>query len=580
MRVAVAQFATSLKAQESLASCIRMIDEVAQCEPELIVLPEYCNTLPWYLDHNQAWQQALAIDGDFLHTIMQQAKKHNCYIVLNVTLRRDHARVHQDGAIKSNISVTSCLLSPLGELIQQVDKQTLSQHETEYFTAENEFYDIAETPFGKLGLMAGSDGASYQAPRDFALSGAQLLCRSGHSFSLDQTKLLDLARAWENKVFLATANKVGALIPAQALAESAISAAESLIPEEYLVGVGQSQIIAPDGKLLATIPHQKEGFAFADIDLALAGLAHKLRPDGSELIKQLRPALYKIPTNQQEALDEEGVNVPETVNVAIFATYKSNQQAIEDVCHYIENNLSDIIQLPELFFIDDKAATNNTEKLNEIASVSSQVIKKISAVLRPLQYVCTSLVINGTHQAVLINEDGIFASQQQLHFCERYQWTALGEQLNIITLPLEQGLIKLTMLTGDDANIPEIVKAASVSGIQVLLVPFDIQEPQEVEFSLIAHAAESRVCLVAASREKSFSNEVPTEKPKHKNKIKPLKSTGFIANLPTDLALLKQIRSTKFNGYLNKPLVKYQQGKITKAVIFPIAAVKRTIQQE
>ena len=45
--------------------------------------------------------------------------------------------------------------------------------------------------------------------------------------------------------------------------------------------------------------------------------------------------------------------------VALFATYKSNEQAIEDVCYYIENNLSDIIQLPELFFLSDKTIAND-----------------------------------------------------------------------------------------------------------------------------------------------------------------------------------------------------------------------------
>ena len=37
--------------------------------------------------------------------------------------------------------------------------------------------------------------------------------------------------------------------------------------------------------------------------------------------------------------------VPITANIAIFATYKANQQAIEDVCFYIENNLSDIYSI-------------------------------------------------------------------------------------------------------------------------------------------------------------------------------------------------------------------------------------------
>ncbi len=145
MRVAVSQFATSLNVQENLATCIRMINEAAVCEPSLIVLPEFCNTefcntlfyneqlcnaQPWYADHNEAWDQALSTEGAFLKAIAEQAKKHDCYIVINVTLRRDLLRDlssnKQDGAIKSNISVTSCLFSPLGKLIHQADKQVLT----------------------------------------------------------------------------------------------------------------------------------------------------------------------------------------------------------------------------------------------------------------------------------------------------------------------------------------------------------------------------------------------------------------------------------------------------------------------
>tara|TARA_R110002167_G_scaffold34573_2_gene110385 strand:- start:31689 stop:33539 length:1851 start_codon:yes stop_codon:yes gene_type:complete len=585
MRVAVSQFATTSNAQENLATCISMINEAAMCKPSLIVLPEYCNTQPSYVDHNQAWDEALSINGTFLQRIAEQAKKHNCYIVLNVTLQRDLLRDlvnnKQDGSIKSNISVTSCLFSPLGDLVHQADKQALTGHENTFFSSAKNAAEVVTTPFGKLGFLTGSDSMTFAESRGLALHGAQLLCNSMSSFSIDQSSLHDPARACENNVFLAVANKFG-----------------------------QSQILAPNGKVLAKITHNKEGFVFADINLAEGGvnagigLNKKFRPDGTQLIKQRRPELYQALTAAiKQASQDELINspihdnkVPATANVAIFATYKSNEQAIEDVCHYIDNNLSDIIQLPELFFIADKAITNNAQQLAQIACLSKQLITQVSAVLRPFQYVSTSLVIEGMHQAVLISEHGLFAIQQQLHFCQRYQWTALGDDVNIIELPLEQGNIKVAMLTADDANIPEIVNIAALNNIHLLLVPFDIQEPSEVEYSLLSRAAEHRICIVAASREKSFANNLSTNNGKsnvsnkidNKNstyntkKVKAHKSTGLIANLSKDFPLLTQYKSSpwksdKFNGYINQPLVKYQQGKITKAVIHPIAACNKLV---
>ncbi|MEY8197687.1 MAG: nitrilase-related carbon-nitrogen hydrolase [Colwellia sp.] len=609
MRVAVLQFATSSNSQKNLASCIRMINEAAVCQASLIVLPEFCNTLfsntplcgdqPGYVDHDQAWDEALALDGPFLQAIAEQAIKHDCYIVINVTLRRDLLRDFpnnkQDSAIKSNISVTSCLFSPLGKLINQTDKQTLTGHENHFFISASKMPEVVTAPFGKLGLLTGSDSMTFETSRALALSGAQLLCNSINSFAIDQSHLHDPARAFENNVFLATANKIGSLVPQKNPQEQRFISQEDLASTS--VGAGQSQIVSCDGKVLAKLNNNEEGFAFADIDLAgptaeratgtKVGLNNKFRPDGTQLIKQLRPELYQALTAQikqaqlMKKTPLQANKVPVTANVAIFATYKSNEHAIEDVCQYIENNLTDIIQLPELFFIADKTITNDVGQRDQIACLSQQLIEQVSAVLRPFQYLCTSLVIEGIHQAVLISEQGLLATQAQLHFCKRYQWTELGDELNIIELPLEQGNISLAMLTADDANIPELVKVTALSGIHLLLVPFDIQEPCEVEYSLLSRAAENRICIVAASREKSFANDLATETATNniygKNKVKAQKSTGLIANLTTDPALLPQWKTQKFNGYINQPLVKLQYGKITKAVIHPIAACTKRL---
>jgi predicted amidohydrolase len=555
MRVAVSQFATSLNVQENLATCIRAINDAAACEPYLMVLPEFCNTLfcharPSYLDHNQAWNDALTTQGVFLQGIAEQAKKHHCYIVINVTIRRDLVRDHQDGSIKSNISVTSCLFSPLGDLVQQTDKSTLTEHELDYFSSAKTTSEVTMIPLGNIGLLSGSDSMSFETSRELALEGVQLLCHSMNTFTLDQSDLHGPTRAIENKVFIASANKVGSLIPPKLSSEESDKVQGIIVPQKYLTGVGQSQIVSSNGKVLAKLTSNAEGYVYADLDMADYGLNNKKRrPDGTDLMKQRRPELYKgitaainrpFPIKSVAENSGKGVQknqVPATANVAIFATYKSNEQAIEDVCHYIENNLSDIIQLPELFFITDKTITNNAVKKAQIELLSMQLITQISAQLRPFQYVCTSLIIEGMHQAVIISENGLFAIQPQLHFCQRYQWTALGDKVNLIELPLEQGNIKVAMLTADDANIPEMVKVVALKNIQVLLIPFDIQEPSEVEYSLLSRATENRVCMVAASREKSFAIDLPADninnRSGNKKKVKSQKSTVIIASLIT-----------------------------------------------
>ena len=562
MRVAVSQFATTSSSQDNLATCIQMITKAAQCKPSIIILPECCNSEPNYRDHNQAWHEALALDGIFLQQIAEQARKNQCYIAINITLRRDVNRTHQNGKLKSNISVTSCLFSCQGELVQQENKLHLSKEQSQFFTCadqlEQKLIEVIKTPFAKLGLLLGNETNNYQKTRKLALESAQLLCHSMHSNSLDQNNIHIPSRALENNIFIASANK--------------------------LTTYGKSQIVSPDGKVLAEVAQNQTGYAYADISIDKSGIENKCRPDGTHLKTQLRPELYqKLQLDIEKTKKRQQAKAPNTANVAIFATYKSNEQAIEDVCHYIENNLSDIIVLPELFFLSDKNVTLDINQRAQLTKLGEQAIAKISTALRPLQYVCTSLVIDGKHQAVIINELGLLASQQQLHFCQRYHWTSLSNELSLIVLPLEQGAIKLAMLTADDANIAEMLSIASFAGIELLLVPFDIQDSAEVEHHLMANAAENRLCIIAASREKDFTDELLNKllitdsesNPFSKNKIKTKKSTGLIINLAADESILPQWRKRKFNGYINQPLIKLQYGKITKAVVHPIAAHKK-----
>ncbi|MBU2870538.1 nitrilase-related carbon-nitrogen hydrolase [Colwellia sp. E2M01] len=614
MRVAVSQFAITSNIHHNLATCKRMIDEISVCKPDLIVLPEYCNTqfshvLPSYVDHNQAWQEAVAIDGEFIATIAAQAKKYHCYIILNVSLQRDSSRNTDDGLVKSNISITSCLLAPNGKLIHSQDKQKLSPHESHYFIKGNDIANVISIPFNEserevnLALLSGDDSMEHAVSRQLVLAGAKLLCNSINTFAIDQSKVHDFVRASDNNVFFATANKVGALYHSDNVNDEP----QNKIIQQYLIGAGQSQIISPQGIVLAKLNHNDEGFTFADIDLAAEkklGLSSKQRPDSTLIEQQRRPELYLNSQKQSEVTaviknSENKVTTAATANVAIFATYKPDEEAIEDVCHYIENNLSDIIQLPELFFIADKTITHNAQQRQKIAHLCQQLITQVSAVLRPFQYVCTSIIDNDVHKAVIIGNKGVIASQQQLHFCKRYQWTVLANKLNIIALPLEQGIVKLAMLTADDVNIAEMFELTAKSGGQLLLAPFDIQEAIEVEYNLLARATENRICIVAASREKSFAKAtvdtyVDKDNIYRKNKTKEQKSTGLIINLSVDFnrsvstdlmvnnivnanskgntALLPQWRSRKFTGYLNEPIVKEQFGKITKAVVHPIAA--------
>lgn len=599
MRVAIAQFSTSLNTQENLEKCVRMIKEVASCSPELIVLPEYCNTLPCYPNCDLAWQQALTIDGEFFEKIAEQAKEHKCFIVFNATVRRDGKAPGHSDAKAGDITVTSCLFSPQGELVLQSNKQNLNANEQSFFVTGSPVRESKNTALGNIGLIAGNDSQHYRAARELAVQGSKLQCNSLSSFSSDHFDLYGAVNACENAVFFASANKIGSLV-SSSFDEGEPANRRTSVPKEYFVGSGHSQILAPSGEILASLAHAEEGFTYADINLSSAdvGLAQKKRPDGTVILHRRREELY-LKSDIGEPFEDlkpfvltDESKIPATANVAIFATYTADEQAIEDVCFYIENNLSDIIQLPELFFVADKFTLSDETKRQQIEQISSQAIQKISAALRPIQYVCTSLLIDGCHQAVLIGDAGVLAKQAQLHYCTRYSWTSLGNSLDVVSVALEQGNVSIAMLTADDANMPELVELVAEKGAQLVLAPIDIQEPNEVNYSLLSRAAENRVCIVAATREKSFkssacqysaNNEVDGEtraNQGNKKRTKAEKSAGLIANLTKESSLMVQFKMRKFKGKINQPIVKRQFGKITKSLVYPAQACIKELSLE
>ena len=202
-RVAAVQFATGTDVDQNLATCLRMIDAAAEQQPDIVVLPEFCNHLSWYDDDDHAWRVAVPEGGAFLGAVAAKAAEHQCYVVINVSCQRQAPA----------ITVTSFLFGPDGATVAYADKQTLMGHENDYFVRAEQTSPVVETPFGQLGLFPCRDGVTCETPRGLALRGAQLFCDSLNSFALDEASLHIPARAPENKVFLVAANKVGPLIP-------------------------------------------------------------------------------------------------------------------------------------------------------------------------------------------------------------------------------------------------------------------------------------------------------------------------------------------------------------------------------
>jgi deaminated glutathione amidase len=548
IRAAAVQLAVTNDVAANLATCCRLIDEAAQRRPHIVTLPEFCNHLAWYDDRDHCYAVAVDLEGDFLAAIGARAAKHGFYLSLNCTVRRPEKKV----------TGTNLLFGPDGRLLAQADKQVLMGNENNFLERAAQSCEIIQLPWGRVGLYCCMDGVIFETARGLAVRGAQLLLNSLNSFAKDEGSLHIPVRAAENKVFVAAANKVGPLVPPEMLA--AVADRLQIAPEQ-LHGAGHSQIVAPDGTVLAQAPSSGEAIIWADIDLAQAD--DKIRPDRTDIMQTRRPSLYQSfrqppqPRQKPPGAEEVVAAVAESFSVLRIA------YCVDDDTEYAIRNTS-LIVLPELAFVPEGRVVDTAVA----AQQSAEGVAQIQALLHGSETVVATTIVEMAeaasvfglpssvqHTAVLISSDGIILRQPQLHASGRHPWvTALGE--GVVTLDLPWGRIGL--VAGNDAIYPETFRLLALQDVEVVAVSAQILEAWETSLGLLERAAENRLNLVVGSRRE-----------------------GLILAADPDFTLWTPWQKRPFDGNINYPIVTRATGPgLTCAPIYPAATANRTISQK
>ncbi|MEM1113611.1 MAG: carbon-nitrogen hydrolase family protein [Pseudomonadota bacterium] len=543
MRVAALQFASGTEVEANLQTCLRMIRQAGQVNPDLMVLPEFCNHISWYDDHEHARRVSLDLEGEFLEAIANEARAQACYLVINVSLRR-----------VLDLTVSSILFGPDGRRLAVADKQTLMGHENTWFSRADEYSEVIATPQADIAMFPCRDGVTCETPRGLALLGAQVFCDSLNSFALDEATLHVPARAPENQCFLVAANKVGPLIP-EHLLEAVAS--ETHIPLKFLYGAGESQVVSPEGEIIARGPRGEEAVVWADIEPARA--RDKTRPDGTELFAVRRPELY-APLIADTEPDYIGDAAAEA-GVALLRPLQRGEQGLDELAALVAELPTEtrLAVLPELFC--------HREIVGEIApqdlEQGKQALEAMRAACtgRPELLLCASLVrplgSGAALTVVLVGQAGLVASQPVIHFAERYRWSRLGDQLKPVDLPWG----RVALLAGDDAVHPEWVKCAALAGCHLIAAPLDVQASWEIEYGLPSRAAENRVCIAASSFDRHGC-------------------AGLIATLERDFTIMTEWQERQFDGFINQPLLTAQSGQITCASTHPQAACNKLMSAQ
>lgn len=537
-KVAALQFATGTNIDENLATCIRMIDTAAAGGAQLMVLPEFCNRISWYRDHQQAWDCALELQGDFLAAIAERARHHGCYVLINVSLRR-----HQPA-----ITVTSLLYGPNGMLLGEADKQSLMGHENDFFTPAARAAGLVDTELGRIGFLACRDGISFEPSRRLALAGADLLCNSLNSFAFDEASLHVRARAAENRLFMIAANKVGPLVPEAELPQvSAMTA----IPQALLYGAGESQVVGVDGCPLVAGKRGVEEVVMAELPDRNA----RLRLSMGTLARR-RSSLYQDLKREARAPSS---NVTGEVDVALLDPAGEGEAAIaraEALITALPEGVS-LAVLPACFPVSDVDA----DWERTVALCRAAESRLIEVCRRKGIAVCTSVIEEGAygwhHAGILLDQGGRRLLQPQLHRCP-LGLAPGGSELQVFDLPWG----RVALLVGDDCLYPELARIAALNGAHCLLVVpgsgvhYPAERAHNLPLLMAARAAENRVCLVAATR---------------------AGEGGVLASLEQEFTLMEPWRQRRFDGNINKPLVTAQQGEVTMATLHPRAAVNKMI---
>lgn len=513
VRVAVAQFHVGPDIEKNLQACLHWLDKASECRPDLVVLPEFCNHLSWYDDKQHCYDVSVPVGGTFLNAIAAKARELGVYVVVNCTVQREGGEA----------TGSSLLYSPEGELLADNTKQIYIGHENDFLERASTEGPITETSLGRVGLYACMDGVINETPRCLALNGAQLMLNSLNSFATDEASLHIPVRAAENKVYVIAANKVGPLVPEEMV--EGISQATG-IPPRFLSGAGESQIVAPDGAVLAKASLDQAEYVYADIDVSLAD--DKCRPDGTDIFRSRRPSLYGAIAQDPS---QQALPAMEGADELVAAVLSLPEAAPTDQVVSLVRDASDrgagLIALPPCL--------GSTDNLEAAAEAGEALVTALSGACGEA-CVTTSIVRRGStgkyqHCAVAIGAQGLLLSQCQIHASERYGWSELTD--SIVTAELSFG--RLAVVTSDDSLYPETFRLLAMAGVEVAAVPLSPLEDWELQTGLLERSAENRINLLVAPDTR-------------------MHGPGFITELQTDFTVMTPWTEREFDGLLSQPI--------------------------
>lgn len=232
--------------EDNLVKMSDFVSKIAsQQRVDLIVFPELATS--GFELGVRFTEVAQRVPGPTVNLLAQRAAEFGVHIAFGMVTKEK---------VESILFNSAVLVGPDGEMIGMYNKIHLRGEERMAFR-EGFRMPVFETEIGQIGLLLGWDLAFPEVARSLALDGAELLCVMGNweTSQIEEWRAYVRARAFENAVYMAAANRVG---------------------EDVTMNFGgESMIVGPRGKVYASLAEEKdaesgqprEGYSVARIDL-------------------------------------------------------------------------------------------------------------------------------------------------------------------------------------------------------------------------------------------------------------------------------------------------------------------------
>ena len=259
--VAVAQMQPILgQAEENLVKMGEFIRRVATEQPvDLIVFPELTTT--GYEAGPRFPPLAQRVPGHAVNIIAQRASDFGIHVAFGMATKEK---------VESILYNSAVLIGPDGDVVGRHNKLHLRGEERIAFRPGYRI-DAIESGLGMVGLMVGWDLAFPEVARSLVLDGAELLivCANWEQPLSEEWRTYVQSRAYENAVYVAAANRIG--------------------DEPSYTFFGQSRIVGPRGKVLASVDEPVEGYAVSRIDLDEV----RRQREETQILQCRQPASYR-----------------------------------------------------------------------------------------------------------------------------------------------------------------------------------------------------------------------------------------------------------------------------------------------